>query len=216
MKGRTHLTIGIGIGAVCSALYADSLQTAAIYTAVAAFSSLSADLDGTSMLSSKIGKLSRLLRGLFVWGGAAGLIACAALYFGAEWSNTTAWIASGLTLILGLLTQSGFLRDLLVSLIGAGLLFYGWPSGTTWLIGLGVFIGIAPWLNHRGMTHTLWAVAAWGWIGLEFEQCYKIENAGLVAVYGYLSHLVADTLTPSGVKWFYPLLNKSLKLRLFK
>ncbi|TYP72743.1 metal-dependent hydrolase [Paenibacillus methanolicus] len=216
MKGRTHLTIGIGIGAVCSALYADSLQSAGIYLAVAGFSSLSADLDGTSMLSSKLGKLSRLLRSLFVWGGAGGLAACVALYFGADWSRTPVWIVSGLAFMLGLLTQSGFLRDLLVSLIGAGLVFYGWPSGMTWLIGLGVFIAIAPWLNHRGMTHTVWAAAAWAWIGLEFEGHYHVEHAGLVAVYGYLSHLIADTLTPSGVKWFYPLLNKSLKLRLFK
>lgn len=216
MKGRTHLTIGIGIGIVCSALYADSLQTAAIYTAVAGFSSLSADLDGTSMLSSKLGKLSRLLRELFVWSGIIGLAACAALYFVADWSSTAAWIASGVVFMLGLVTQSGFLRNLLVSLIGVGLLFYGWPNGVTWLIGLGVFIGIAPWLNHRGMTHTVWAAGVWTWIALEFERHYQIEHAANVAVYGYLSHLVADTLTPSGVKWFYPLLNKSLKLRLFK
>ncbi|MBW7461523.1 metal-dependent hydrolase, partial [Paenibacillus sepulcri] len=34
----------------------------------------------------------------------------------------------------------------------------------------------------------------------------------MVATAGYLSHLLADTLTPSGVKWFYPLYKKSVKL----
>jgi inner membrane protein len=61
-------------------------------------------------------------------------------------------------------------------------------------------------LDHRGMTHTLWAVVLWGVIGMGLEKQLRIDGIMIVAVAGYASHLLADSLTPNGVKWLYPLI----------
>ncbi|MNI97947.1 inner membrane protein [compost metagenome] len=78
---------------------------------------------------------------------------------------------------------------------------------------MGAFVVIAPWLKHRGMTHTLWALAAWTALGYQLELEWGYPGLMLASGAGYFSHLAADTLTPSGVKWFSPLLRKSFKLR---
>jgi inner membrane protein len=83
-----------------------------------------------------------------------------------------------------------------------------------WLIGFGLFVAWAPWLKHRGMTHTIWAVPIWGIIAWGLEKQLQVEGLAITAMLGYLSHLIADTLTPSGVKWLYPLVKKSFKIRM--
>ncbi|RKN70094.1 hypothetical protein D7M11_31205 [Paenibacillus ginsengarvi] len=49
-------------------------------------------------------------------------------------------------------------------------------------------------------------------MGWELEHQLQIQGIMMVTIVGYLSHLIADTLTPSGVKWFYPLHKRSIKL----
>jgi inner membrane protein len=83
-----------------------------------------------------------------------------------------------------------------------------------WLMGLGLYVAWVPWLNHRGLSHTVWALIIWGAIGWGLEKQLQIQGIAAVAAFGYLSHLVADTLTPSGVKWLYPLFDRTIKLRL--
>lgn len=213
MKGSTHLAIGAAIGVAASLLHPIDPERAAYYVAASGFSALSADLDGTSMLSTKLGKVSHWMReGAIVLGLLAlGVSACAyaaqnRLYLG------VAAIGLGLVL-LGLIMREGILRNALVSLCGLGLLYAGWHSGFAGLMGLGVFVAWAPWLNHRGLTHTVWAVFAWAAIAAAFERELRIDGLAAVATAGYLSHLIADSLTPSGVKWLYPLLNKSIKFK---
>lgn len=211
MKGSTHLAIGAAIGVAASLLHPFDPERSAYYVAASAFSALSADLDGTSMLSSKLGKLSHWLRegaivlGLLTLGGSACLYAAQHLLYPAA-------AAAGLGLVLlGLIMREGFLRNALVSLCGLGLIYAGWRTGFAGLMGLGVFVAWAPWLNHRGLTHTIWAVFAWAAISAAFERELRIDGLAAVATAGYLSHLIADSLTPSGVKWLYPLLKKSIK-----
>ena len=60
--------------------------------------------------------------------------------------------------------------------------------------------------GHRGITHTIWAALVTfplaylvlKWLGIGGFVC-----AGAFLL-GYLSHLLADSLTVSGVAWFYP------------
>ncbi len=68
---------------------------------------------------------------------------------------------------------------------------------------------IATVIPHRGPTHTIWAgilfasltvgLAAWGGtlISVSFV-------TGLAMLIGYSSHLILDSLNPTGVKWLRP------------
>ncbi|MFD1957500.1 metal-dependent hydrolase [Paenibacillus thailandensis] len=212
MRGTTHLAIGVGIGVIASAYYPFTATAAALYIGTAAFSALSADLDGPSMLSSKIGKVSKLLRNVMLWAGILLAAFTAGLYAVKGVFSLELTAASAVVLLIGFITKQGFIRNALVSAIGAGLVYAGWSLGKSWLIGLGVFIVWAPWLSHRGLTHTLWAVLAWGWIGTELEKDIGLEGIANAAIAGYVSHLLADTLTTNGVKWLYPFYKKSFKL----
>ncbi|WP_338556235.1 metal-dependent hydrolase [Paenibacillus sp. KS-LC4] len=215
MKGTTHLTIGMAIGAGAAAYYSFTPANAAAYVAVAAISALSADLDGPSILSSKLGKVSKLIHDLLIWGGVIMIAIVSYLYVV---NHTVGWkllVASIGVVLLGLVAKRGFIRNALVSVIGGAFVYGGFWFGMNWLIGLGAFVAVAPWLKHRGMTHTVWAAAAWGAIAWGLEQQLHLEGIMRVAIIGYLSHLFADTLTPSGVKWLYPLYKKPFKLSIF-
>ncbi|CAH1197575.1 hypothetical protein PAECIP111893_00827 [Paenibacillus plantiphilus] len=214
MKGTTHLAIGAAIGVAASIYYPFTVNNAALYLTVASFSALSADLDGTSLLSSKLGKLSKLLRELFLWGGMLLLAAVAYFYYIGEPLSREYALISGAIFLLGMITKQGVIRNALVSAIGCALMIVGLSYAMNWLIGLGLFIAWAPWLSHRGMTHTVWAVLIWGAIGWGLEQQLHVAGITAVSVAGYLSHLLADTLTPSGVRWLYPLYKKSIKMPL--
>ncbi|WP_027091608.1 metal-dependent hydrolase [Cohnella thermotolerans] len=212
MKGSTHLAIGTAIGIAASIYYPFDPVHAAYYVAASAFSAISADLDGTNMLSSKLGKVSHRIRESALWLGLLALGAGGWLYSAGN-PNYPALAAGGIGLVLlGLILKEGAVRNALVSLCGVGLLYAGWRSHSTGLIGLGVFVAWAPWLNHRGLTHTVWAALAWAFIAAAFERQLHVEGLGAAATAGYLSHLVADTLTPGGVKWLYPIVKKSIKL----
>ncbi|RUT28121.1 metal-dependent hydrolase [Paenibacillus zeisoli] len=213
MKGTSHLAIGTAIGAAAAAHYPFSPRSAALYLAVSAFSALSADLDGPSMLSSRIGKASHTIRSLLLW---AGFITTSILiyqYFtlGVFYPEYTA--ASIVMFMLGLLTREGMIRNTLISVIGGVFIYAALMWQMYWLGGLGLFIAIAPWLKHRGMTHTAWAVILWGLMGRGLENQLQLPGIMTVATLGYLSHLIADTLTPAGVKWLYPIYKKPFKLR---
>ncbi|WP_219835932.1 metal-dependent hydrolase [Paenibacillus sp. R14(2021)] len=216
MKGTTHLAIGVAIGVTAAISHPFSAQHAAIYIAVAACSALSADLDGTNMLSGKLSGIARMIRELLLWGGLilTGILGYIYVMKGmlyTEWS-----IGAVAMSLLGFVSRSGVIRNALVSAIGSALLYGGIAGGMGWLMGLGVYVAWVPWLNHRGLTHTVWATAAWGSIGWGLEQQVHVDGVASVAVWGYVSHLVADTLTPSGVKWLYPLSKKTFKLPIGK
>ncbi|QMV39958.1 metal-dependent hydrolase [Cohnella cholangitidis] len=212
MKGTTHLAIGGAIGAAACLYYPFSLEHSALYLSIACFSALSADLDGPSLLSGKLGKLSRILRNLALWTGIGFIAAFAYLYFSSDKTYPIFSTIAVAMFILGLITKEGTIRNALVSLVGIALLYFGWTSTQQWLMGFGLFVAWVPWLKHRGMTHTLWALVIWGTIGRGLEQQLGITGITAVAVAGYASHLIADTLTPSGVKWLYPLYKKSIKI----
>jgi inner membrane protein len=105
MKGSTHLAIGLAIGAAASAYYPLTAKNASIYLAVAAFSALSPDLDGTGMLSSKLGKLTKLLRELALWSGVLLIAAAAYFYFIHSLFYPNLTIVAVVVLLLGLVTK---------------------------------------------------------------------------------------------------------------
>lgn len=69
-------------------------------------------------------------------------------------------------------------------------------------------------IRHRGFTHTIWMllilIGIYKWIemsnfgGVQFNHAIVLPFLfGFVA--GYISHLVADAFSTSGIAWFYPL-----------
>ena len=214
MRGKTHLAIGVAVGVGTTVYYSPDLSNALTYIGVAAFSSLAADLDGTSMLSGKLTKASRHIRKLALWSGC--LCAAAVIYLFLSGHTVRLEIAcAGIAaLLVGLTMSNGAIRNALVSLIGVAVASLGLARGEVWLTGLGIFIAWAPWLNHRGMTHTVWILPLWWWLGTGLEQDLRVEGMAITAALGYLSHLVADTLTPSGVKWLYPLTKFTFKIKI--
>lgn len=62
----------------------------------------------------------------------------------------------------------------------------------------GKFIPLWLVFKHRGFTHTVWSLlllsgGVWYFFGLWWAESFAI---------GYISHLVADSTTKAGVKWF--------------
>ncbi|XID94800.1 metal-dependent hydrolase [Paenibacillaceae bacterium WGS1546] len=213
MKGKTHLGIGLAIGGVACLYYPAGMDHAALYLSVAGLSALSADLDGPSILSGKISKLSKLLRQLALWTGLALAAGLAYLHFAMDRFDSGYAACAIAALLIGFVAKQGAVRNALVSAVGGGLLAYGARTGQSWLVGFGAFVVVAPWLKHRGLTHSLWALIAWGAIGRGLENELGIPGIAAVATAGYASHLLADTLTPSGVKWLYPLYKKAIRIR---
>lgn len=214
MKGSTHLTIGVAIGAAAATYYPFPLKNALIYLAVAALSALSADLDGPSILSRRIGKAAKQVHHLLIW-----LIACCVAgvmyqYVMSGVLSRESIIVTIVVLVLGFVAKEGLIRNMMISAIGGALLVVGALLGWGWLLGLGLFTAWVPWLSHRGLSHTIWAALLWGAIGWGLEQHLQLEGIALISLLGYISHLIADTLTPRGVKLFYPLYRRSIKLRL--
>lgn len=212
MKGSTHLAIGAAIGTAATLYFPFHPIHAAVYLSVATFSALAADLDGPSLLSGKLGKFSRFLRHFAIWSGLLLVVVNAYLYVFRDWFSLNFSMMAVMLLLLGLATSQGTIRNALVSLSGIGLLYAGVQSKQIWLLELAVFVTWVPWLKHRGMTHTVWALLLWGKIGWGLEQQLHIEGVMATAAAGYASHLVADTLTPQGVKWLFPLYKKSFKI----
>lgn len=213
MKGSTHLSIGLAIGAVAVTHYPFSMKNAAWYLGVAACSALSADLDGPSILNRRIRKTARWIHRSFV-----GLSVCSGggllyQYVRNGYLNQEEVFITVIIVLLGLVAKESLLRNIMVSMVGGGMLFAGIKFSWDWLIGLGIFITWVPWLTHRGLSHTIWAVMLWGAIGWELEQHLQIAGIALVSLCGYASHLIADTVTPRGVKWFYPLYKRPIRLR---
>ncbi|MEK0315888.1 metal-dependent hydrolase [Cohnella sp. 56] len=215
MKGSTHLAIGLVIGAAAAVYHQPTAVQSAAYIAAAGLSALAPDLDGTNMLSAKLSGLSRAIHRGALGGGAIAAAAAAYLYAtGQTVPLLLVWVGIPLMLVL-MSVSSGTIRNGLVSLVGIGLAVAGARGGDVWLIGLGAYTAWAPWLKHRGMTHTVWALLYWYWLGREAESGLDIPGLAVVGAAGYASHLVADTLTSLGVKWLYPLYRKSIKLPFF-
>lgn len=60
MKGRTHLTIGLGIGAVASV--SQSLETIPVILVASGLASLAPDLDGNNLLNKRVTKTAKLIK----------------------------------------------------------------------------------------------------------------------------------------------------------
>ena len=182
--------------------------------ALAGFSSLAPDLDHPeSRLSHRLGFTHGYVRWAF---GAAALGLAAYAYFqlqpGPDQRLTyVAALAFGL---LGVALQGGSARKLALLFTGLGTVLAGLYAHFVWLSLLGAFISLAPFTAHRSWTHTLWAAVFWTYVGDLANRNLGWHGVAWYAGAGYASHLVADSLTKSGVRWLRPLTDFSFKVPL--
>ncbi|WP_077620395.1 metal-dependent hydrolase [Bacillus sinesaloumensis] len=224
MKGRTHLTIGLGIGVVASISH--SPEMAPVILVATGVASLAPDLDGNNLLNKRVTKTAKLIKkgGLFV----GGLLMALSLityfldlsflsFLNQNWINQQnilllfGWGA----VIVGLsLKSQETLKNILMSVLSLFLLYYAFTNQFWWLVMFGLYIGVAGWFAHRGTTHTIWAVLYWWYMSYLLEASTGVDGLSLISTAAYLSHLVGDMLTKKGVKFLYPLTNKIFRFRL--
>jgi inner membrane protein len=215
LRGSSHLAIGLITGVAIGGLVA-GVKFSVAGIALAGFSALAPDLDHPeSRLSQRLGFAQNYVRWAFV-AVAAGL----ALY--TYWQEPpgpdrrmgfTAALAFGL---LGAALQGGSARKLALLFTGLCTVMAGLYAGYVWLSLLGLFVAVAPFTAHRSWTHTIWAAGLWTYTGHLANQSLGWHGVALFAGGGYLSHLLADTLTKAGVKWFQPLTDTALKIPLIR
>ena len=104
-------------------------------------------------------------------------------------------------------------RRVMVAATGGGIALAALWLQQFWLALLGAFVLVAPFLKHRTYTHTVWATVLWGYICYGAAKTLRDDGIFWLGASGYVSHLVADSLTKSGVPWFYPLLDYRLLCR---
>ena len=213
MRGSSHLAIGLITGFAIAGL-APGVAFSLPGIALAGFSSLAPDLDHPdSRLSKRLGFTQNYVRWAFVAGGLA-LAAYAYLQLppGAEQRlYYTAALAFGL---VGVGLQGGSARRLALLFTGLSTVVAGLFTEQLWLSLLGTFVALAPFTSHRSWTHTIWATALWTYIGYLANQSLGWRGVAHYAGAGYASHLLADTLTKSGVRWLLPVVDFSFKIPL--
>ncbi len=215
MRGTAHLTIGLITGVAIAGL-APGIPFSLPGIALAGFSSLAPDLDHPeSRLSKRLGFTQNYVR----WAFAAGALALAAYSYTQLRPGPEQRLYYTLALAFGLLgvgMQGGSARKLALLFTGLGTVVAGLYTEQLWLSLLGAFIALAPFTSHRSWTHTIWATALWTYIGHLADQHLGWHGVALFAGAGYASHLVADTLTKAGIKWFLPLSDFAFKIPLIR
>jgi inner membrane protein len=215
VRGSSHLAIGLITGVAVAALV-PGIPFSPAGIALAGFSSLAPDLDHPgSRLSKRLGFAQGYVRWAFVVVAAAlALYAHFVLPLGPDRRmGFTAALAFGL---IGAAMQGDATRKLALLFTALCTVVAGLYTGYVWLSMLGCFVAVAPFTSHRTWTHTLWAAGLWTYIGHLANQSLGWHGVALYAGGGYVSHLLADTLTKAGVKWLRPVSDICLKIPLIR
>jgi inner membrane protein len=107
-------------------------------------------------------------------------------------------------------------RRLMLALTGLFVIIGGIWLQLWWLTLLGTFVVVSPFLSHRTYTHTVWATVLWGYICHGASTSWRDPGVFWLGTLGYLSHLIADSLTKAGVKWFFPFWDRAFGLPLMR
>ena len=215
MRGSSHLAIGLITGVAVAGLV-PGVPFSPAGIALAGFSALAPDLDHpSSRLSKRLGFAQHYVRWAFL--AAAAALAAYTHFLLPPGSDRhmgfTAALAFGL---IGAAMQGESTRRLALLFTGLSTVVAGLYFGFVWLSMLGCFVCVAPFTSHRSWTHTLWAAGLWTYIGHLANQSLGWHGVALFAGGGYVSHLLADSLTKAGVKWLMPLVDYSFKIPLIR
>ncbi len=223
MKGRTHLAIGLGIGAVASVN--QPFEMMPVILVASGVASLAPDLDGNNLLNKRVTKTAKLIKkgGVFV-GGILMVLALATYFLDFNYLSfiDDKWFSQQNSLllfgwgavILGLSFKGQeTLKNILMSILSLILLYYAATNELWWLIMFALYIGVAGWFAHRGPTHTIWALIYWWYMSHLLEVNTNVDGLATISTIAYLSHILGDMLTKKGVKFLYPVINKVFRFR---
>ncbi|THE11015.1 metal-dependent hydrolase [Bacillus timonensis] len=223
MKGRTHLTIGLGIGAVASV--SQSLATIPFFIVASGIASLAPDLDGNNLLNKRVTKTAQLIKKVGAFVGVLLMVLALVTYFldvkhlsflNEQWfteQNKLLLFGWGAVIIGLSLKSQETLKNILMGVLSIFLLYYGFTNELWWLFMFALYIGGAGWFPHRGLTHTIWALAYWWYMSYLLQVSTGVDSLALISTIAYLSHIIGDMLTKKGVKFLYPLTNKVFRMR---
>ena len=131
-----------------------------------------------------------------------------------EWilNSSVIWL-----LVAGLLWLLSRFRDMVLFIAGAGITYCYVQYGLHWFIAvLGVCMFILPILKHRGLLHTPEFVGCLVLALLTYAETLGVEILLLSALgisIGMVSHLIADSLGPEGIKsLLFPKLRLALQI----
>lgn len=224
MKGRTHLTIGLGIGAIASVT--QPLEMMPVILIASGVASLAPDLDGNNLLNKRITKTAKLIkkRGVFI-GGILIALAIVTLilnenfwpFLDERWleqQNKLFLLGLGAVILGFSLRSQETLKNILMGIISLFLLYYAGTNELWGLVMFAIYIGGVGWFAHRGPTHTIWALIYWWYMSHLIEVNTAVDGIALISTIAFLSHIVGDMLTKKGVKFLYPLTNKVFRIRI--
>lgn len=217
MRGVAHLTLGLLSAAGVVALRPDLTGYSLTGIAVAGLASLAPDLDAPgSRLGRDISFDPKYFRYALV--AAAAAVGLWAWY---RLDLTRAARTQALLLALALGVSAAALagntgRRVMVAATGGLVVVAALWLQLFWLALLGAFVISAPFLKHRTYTHTAGAVVLWGYICYGAARSLRDNGIFWLGAWGYLSHLIGDTLTKSGVPWLLPGLSYRFALPLMR
>ncbi|WP_085993362.1 metal-dependent hydrolase [Oceanobacillus senegalensis] len=224
MRGRTHLTIGLGIGVV--ACVNQPFDMMPVILAASGVASLAPDLDANNLLNRRVTRTAKWIKeiGVFV---AVAMILLAMLtyifdleflpFLDESWFNqqNSLLLLGWGAVILGIsLRNQETVKNILMSIIGFFLLSYAVNHEIGWLMMFAIYLGGVGWFAHRGLTHTIWALTYWWYMSHLLELSMEIDGLALISTLAYLSHIIGDMLTKQGVKFLYPITNKVFRMRM--
>ncbi|WP_342564708.1 metal-dependent hydrolase [Paenibacillus sp. FSL R7-0345] len=204
MMGKSHFIISTGITLSVMNLLGYEITVPAV--AVAAVSSLLPDIDEPNSLLVRSAVPESMLRLLQVALIGAGIYLYFAGIVDAPWNIVLALLVGSVSFLPG-----RRLRQLVMLLIALALFAFA-ADYDPWNYIAACILIVASVVPHRGITHTLYAVAGWGvllyFVSLGMNDGGSLWIAGAMS---YALHLLADSLTQRGITLLPPL---PFKLRL--
>ncbi|MFV8830077.1 metal-dependent hydrolase [Alkalihalobacterium sp. APHAB7] len=200
MKGSTHLVVGVALGGAFAYIGKyDLVETIGIVT-TCAIASIIPDMDTNSKITRKLTIPVTLV---YAFLGIVGLMITGYGYWLLDGSEKIVGMVIGCSLIV--LPQLIIKPKSMLILTGSCTLVVGILLSHFWIIGLAIYMIISAFAPHRGITHSIWGFAFFGWILSEFQAFVGMDMLMAAGLIGYASHLLCD------MKWL-PVNRKGIKL----
>lgn len=208
MKGSQHLAIGVTVGVGTGLLLGNDFKNVLLFGVVGAIGGLLPDIDVAGLLTNKITLSKKIIQIPTLIIGFL-LILYSFIEGIANIDYLQLLLGVGIIVIGRSIKQKRMLTlsGIIMGMIGVALTI-------NWLILLSIFVVIASFSAHRGVTHSLIGVGFVSFIAFKIEQQYQISGIQLVIVVSYIMHLICDMkfipFNKKGIKLFAPFLQTEI------
>jgi len=206
MKGTAHTFIGAATGFVVANNFQADPKETIILIGIGGLAGLVPDLDIGGKLRHKLTIPHTYIQHIAQFIGLLLL-----LYSFIKSTDGFSAISGGLGAAIFLLATL-FKQKHMLMITGIGVCIGGYALEEWWVFLFGGYIFIASICAHRTYTHSLLGLCFFGLIGYLIEQSTGLEGIYYACIFGYVSHLAADSkLLPfnkSGIPLFLPIWRK--------